>query len=165
VPPGDRPATSDRARPGEVGDPDEIRLEVPADGRFARVVRVAVSAVAVRAGQPVSVVEDLRLALDEALILLLRRIPRPVAAIEHQPADGPTTGTTATSDGPTLVLTMWAGRDPLHLELALRPPPPSRPEGEADVEAGERFDELVPQRVQVIHVDPTAGVVELAVGG
>lgn len=50
---------------------DEILLEVPATGPYARITRVAASAVALRLGIPVRVIEDLRLAVDEALVLLL----------------------------------------------------------------------------------------------
>ena len=50
---------------------DEIRLEVPAQPEYGRLARVTVAGLAVRLGFSHTAVEDLRLALDEALILLL----------------------------------------------------------------------------------------------
>ena len=70
-PGGELPAPGELTRPTGASD-DEVRLEVPAESTFARVVRIAVSALAVRRGFSVSVVEDLRIAVDESLILLLR---------------------------------------------------------------------------------------------
>jgi hypothetical protein len=139
-------------------EPDEIRLEVPADARFARVARVAVAAAAVRIGLDVTVVEDLRIALDESLILLLRRIP---------PADATAEGDPPPSASPVLSLTLLARRHDLAVRLELEPPPPpaSATDTGDDVEhdaATARFDELLPPRVQAVRVDPEAGVVHLA---
>jgi hypothetical protein len=51
---------------------DEIRLVLPADPGYSRVARVAASGLGVRLGLRLSEVEDLRIAVDETLILLLR---------------------------------------------------------------------------------------------
>jgi len=51
---------------------DEIRLTIPARHEYARIARVGVAALALRLGFDYSEVEELRLAVDEALILLLR---------------------------------------------------------------------------------------------
>lgn len=50
---------------------DEIRLEVPAQPTYGRLARVTVAGLALRLGFSHTAVEDLRLAVDEALILLL----------------------------------------------------------------------------------------------
>lgn len=133
-----------RARPS---DADDVRLEVPADARFARVARVAVSAVAVRLGLDVTVVEDLRIAVDESLILLLRQVP----AEPPEP-----------EDPASLVLTIHAVPDDLRIDLELQPVPPRRPVTADDRDALSRFEELVPPRVSVTDVEPAAGSVQLA---
>lgn len=50
---------------------DEIRLDLPASGPYARIARVAASALALRLRAPARMIEDLRLAVDEAVVLLL----------------------------------------------------------------------------------------------
>jgi hypothetical protein len=50
---------------------DEIRLVLPADPQYGRVARVAVQGLGVRLGLHSRDVEDLRIAVDETLILLL----------------------------------------------------------------------------------------------
>jgi hypothetical protein len=54
----------------------EIRLEVPAQPEYGRLARVTVAGLGLRLGFTYSEVEDLRLALDEALIALLDDGPR-----------------------------------------------------------------------------------------
>jgi hypothetical protein len=49
-----------------------IRLVVPADPDYSRVARTAAAGLALRLGFTYPAIEDLRLAIDEALILLLR---------------------------------------------------------------------------------------------
>lgn len=123
-------------------DGDQIRLEVPADPRFARVARVAVSSLAVRLGFDVSLVEDLRIAVDEALVLLLRDLP----SSDPTPESAPEATT-------TVVMTLTARADDVEVELRLEPPPPphadvdlsDRPNGLDD--PLERFSELLPPRV------------------
>lgn len=50
---------------------DQVRLSLPARHEYTRVARIAVSALALRLGFTYREVEDLRLAIDESLILLL----------------------------------------------------------------------------------------------
>lgn len=50
---------------------DEIRLEIPAQPEYGRLARVTVAGLALRLGFAHTEVEDLRLAVDEGLILLL----------------------------------------------------------------------------------------------
>jgi hypothetical protein len=51
---------------------DEIRLVLPAESRYGRLARITVSNLALRLGFTYRAVEDLRLAVDESIILLLR---------------------------------------------------------------------------------------------
>jgi hypothetical protein len=51
---------------------DQIRLVLPADPNYGRVARVAVQGLAGRLGLPARAVQDLRIAVDETLVLLLR---------------------------------------------------------------------------------------------
>ncbi|HEY5859619.1 MAG TPA: anti-sigma regulatory factor [Actinomycetota bacterium] len=55
----------------EPSDGDQIRLSLPARHEYARVARIAIAALAPRLGFTYREVEDLRLAIDESLILLL----------------------------------------------------------------------------------------------
>lgn len=50
---------------------DEIRLVIPAHHAYGRIARIATAALALRLGFSYREVQDLRLAIDEALILLL----------------------------------------------------------------------------------------------
>lgn len=120
-----------------------VKLRVPADSSYARVVRVAVGAYAVRLGAPVRVVEDLRLAVDEALILVLA-----VLGAGHDTTDI------------TLMLALDHDEhtDEITVELRTEPLPPSVSAGP---DALARFHELVPDGVAVIAVDPPTGRVVL----
>lgn len=60
-----------RAR-DEPRDARAVRLVLPADHAWGRVARTAVAGLALRLGFSYPQIEDLRLAVDEALILLLR---------------------------------------------------------------------------------------------
>jgi hypothetical protein len=51
---------------------DEIRLVLPADPRYGRVARVAATGIGMRMGLDWPDIQDLGLALDETVILLLR---------------------------------------------------------------------------------------------
>jgi len=51
---------------------DQIRLVIPADPGYGRLARITVSGLARRLGFSYRSIEDLRLAIDEAVILLLR---------------------------------------------------------------------------------------------
>jgi hypothetical protein len=55
-----------------MADDPSIRLTLPADPEYGRVARTAVAGLALRLGFPYLAIEDLRLAIDETLILLLR---------------------------------------------------------------------------------------------
>jgi hypothetical protein len=163
VPQGSHAATIDDDgddRDGGDGDrertvPDRISLRLPADGRYSRVARVAVSAVAVRLGLGPRVIEDLRIALDEALILLLRRV-------------SPIGDDAAGADGtlPHLHLVFEAGDDSMAIEVGLDPRPhPSDADRSAqrdDLDALHRFEELLPPRIVARRVAPAEGVVVLA---
>ena len=129
-------------------DADLVVLRVPADPGYARVVRLAVSAYAVRLRLVPAEIEDLRLAVDEALILLLGRR-----------SDGRGPQAQAHSE-PMVTLTLDApgGHPPVLVGLRLDPTPTTGPD---DPSALARFSELIPAGVGVRAVDATAGVVEL----
>lgn len=59
-----------RSQPTTTGD--RIKLVLPAEGAYGRVARIAVSSLALRLGFGFDAVEDLRLAVDETIVLLLR---------------------------------------------------------------------------------------------
>ena len=122
-----------------------VFLRVPADARYARVVRIAVSAFAVRLHLPAAAVEDLRLAADEALVLLLG------AATDDATDDG--------TDA-NVVVSLEARDDelPVLLRLQLDPEPAT---SDDDPAALARFRELVPSTMAVDRVDRGAGRVEL----
>ena len=120
-------------------------LRVPADARYARVVRIAVSAFAVRLHLPAAAVEDLRLAADEALVLLL-------GARTEDDSD-------EAADA-NVVVSLEARDDRLPVLLRLQLDP--QPRGSADDPAAlARFRELVPATMAVDRVDRGAGRVEL----
>ena len=125
-------------------DHDLVVLRVPADPRYARVVRVAVSAFAVRLGLVPAAVEDLRLAVDEALILLM-------GSSEGEGADG---------HGPTIVVTLDADGDrpPVSVEMHLDPAPKA---GEPDASARSRFEEIIPADVSIEALDQLRGRIAL----
>lgn len=130
-----------------------VFLRVPADARYARVVRIAVSAFAVRLHLPATAVEDLRLAADEALVLLL------AAATDGSAADEPTAAPGTATDAAVVVsLEALGDRPPVLLRLQLDPPPVA---GDDDPSALARFRELVPEAMVVDRVDRGAGRIEL----
>jgi len=135
-------------------DRDLVVLRVPADPGYARVARVAVSAYAVRLGLPPADIEDLRLAVDEALILLM-------GAARPFPRDDPGADDGAPrSDRPDVVISLDAEGDhpPMSVDLRLDPPPPS---GDPDESARSRFEEIMPPGVTVVLVDQHLGRVSL----
>ncbi len=135
------------APPPPVDDRDRIELRVPADARYARVVRVAISAYGLRLGLAPTAIDDLRLALDEALILLLGSTPGP----DGDGSDPELSSIVVTLDldaaGPTVVLDLRA--EP---ELTVAVPDPA---------ARSRFEEILPTGVQVDASTSTAGRVTL----
>ena len=56
-------------------DASEILLRVPARAPYARIVRVGAAALALRHGMSFGEIDDLRLAIDEAMIVLLDGLP------------------------------------------------------------------------------------------
>lgn len=54
-----------------MSDREEARLVLPGAARYARVARVAASALALRAGLGITRAEDVRLAIDEVMEILL----------------------------------------------------------------------------------------------
>ena len=52
--------------------PEQIRLALPAEPEYGRLARITSSALAVRLGFSAAEIEDLRLAVDETVIFLLR---------------------------------------------------------------------------------------------
>lgn len=61
---------------------DEIVLRVPASAIYARIVRVAAAAVALRQGMSFTEIDELRAAMDQATELLLEQPAPDAAAIE-----------------------------------------------------------------------------------
>src|SRR4051794_23708174 len=51
---------------------DRIRLVLPAEPDYGRIARVAAASLAVRLGLTFAAIEELRIAIDETVILLLR---------------------------------------------------------------------------------------------
>lgn len=125
-------------------------LRVPADARYARVVRIAVSAFAVRLRLPAAAVEDLRLAADEALVLLL--------GATAGPATGGASIDEATDASVVVTLEALDDRPPVLLRLQLDPAPEASGD---DPAALARFRELVPTTMVVDGVDRATGRVEL----
>jgi len=133
------------ARP-TADDHDLVVLRVPAEPRYARVLRIAVSAYAVRLGLLPAAVEDLRLAVDEALILLL-------GSTVADEAEGKSAGSTI-----VLALDADGDRPPVSVEMRLEPDPDRV---EADPSALSRFEEIVPSGVAIAAVDQRHGRVAL----
>ena len=135
--------------PPVADDADRVVLRVPADARYARVVRVAVSAFGVRLGLLPTAVGDLRLAVDEALILLL-------GGFDPDP-DGSTEADVA------VVLDVERPSDALVVELSLSETSSPRTASVAPGadDALDRFHELIPTGITVVAVDRAAGHVTL----
>lgn len=58
-------------------DTDVISLTIPSAARFVRLARIGIASLARRKGMSVRSIDDLRLAVDEAFMLLLGDIDRP----------------------------------------------------------------------------------------
>ncbi|WP_426566054.1 ATP-binding protein [Angustibacter sp. McL0619] len=58
---------------GPAGSPDVVELEVPASAAYVAVVRTATAGLAARFDLTLDRIEDLRIAIDEACTLLIRR--------------------------------------------------------------------------------------------
>ena len=123
-----------------------------------RVVRVAVSAYAVRLGLPPTAVEDLRLAVDEALILLLGTAGAPDGAESDDHHGSGTTDPRATDPAIVVTLDSDGHSPPVAIVLQLEPGPDG---DDRDTAALARFEELIPVGVAVDVVDPGLGRVAL----
>ena len=66
------PPAGDDRRADDERAPDVIRLVLPAEPDYGRIARIAVSSLALRLGLTFAQNEDLRIAVDETVILLLR---------------------------------------------------------------------------------------------
>lgn len=73
TPPASDDPTADAAAPDDESPVEIIKLSLPATGPYGRIARMSGAALALRRGLSLAAVEDLRLAIDEALILLLDR--------------------------------------------------------------------------------------------
>lgn len=155
---------------------DRIRLVLPADPAYGRIARIAVSSVALRLGVPYPVVEDLRLAVDEAVILLLRPDAGPdagpdavpgsvneaaVAPSHDRPRVDEPTGDTSTA---TLTVELVIGPDALSIEVRRQPAGPHDPSTEtveAEAAARRRFEEIVAGTVDHVAVSDDGSTVHL----
>ena len=118
-----------------MGD-ETIRLSLPADPEYGRVARTAAAALALRLGFAYTEIEELRLAIDEMLILLLRPEGAPgVVTLEFEPTD----------TGVTIEATTTAGADQAWVDTGGRA----------------RFEELVAPMVDAWEIDDDATGVRL----
>ena len=60
-----------------MADGDRVVLTVPAQGEFARTVRVTAAELASRAGMDIDGIEDVRLAVEEAFVFAAERLMGP----------------------------------------------------------------------------------------
>jgi hypothetical protein len=126
--------------PGEQNDPghtgDQIRLVLPAEPEYGRIARVAASSLALRLGLSFSEIEDLRLAVDETIILLLRP--------EGSSGD--------------ICIEFTIENDALVIDAST-----TAGAGQAWIDAGarRRFDEIVAETVDVHDVDEQAAHIHL----
>jgi hypothetical protein len=115
-----------------------IRLALPADPDYGRVARTAAAGLALRLGFSYGAIEDLRLAIDETLILLLRPdTPAEKLVVVFEPTDG------------GLVIDARTGPDTVLAGL------------EPDAAALRRFERLVKPIVDAWSVDDDAHHVHL----
>ncbi len=128
-------------------DLDRVRLRVPADPGYARLVRVATAAMALRLDLPREAVADLRLAVDEALVLLLI----------------PVEASWSTNDDVSVEVELRPEGAGMCVVISLDPPEPiaGRENDETWREALSRFHELVPPGVTIARAGADAGLVEL----
>ena len=120
---------------------DEIVLRVPARAPYARIVRVGAAALALRQGMSFTDIDDLRLAIDEALILLLDSL---------HPAAQPDAG-----EGAEISCLFRVSKDSFEFE--------AKRTDEAGIPAGaiDRFDELARDLVDNYDLDPAKGWLRL----
>jgi serine/threonine-protein kinase RsbW len=115
---------------------DRIRLVLPAEPDYGRIARVAASSLALRLGFSFAEIEDLRLAVDEMVILLMRPEGAPGAiSIEFQ----------IEADALVIEARSTAGEDQTWLDTGAR----------------HRFDQLVSETVDEHEVNEAANTVRL----
>lgn len=119
---------------------DEIRLVLPADPIYGHIARIAMTRLALQCGLGRAATEDLRIAVDETLIFLLR----PTEETDH---DGATDATTDAT-GVTILFTVAPDRltvDAISTggDTVARRDDPAR----------ERFAEIVDDTVDAFSVD------------
>lgn len=112
-----------------MSDTDEVALQVPARPEFGRVIRVGGAALALRQGLSFNEIDELRLAVDEAVILLLDGVP---------------------SDA-HIAATFRFEPEQLELELISSKP------GTFTNDAVARFNDLTAGLLSDVTVDPTSG--------
>lgn len=127
---------------------DEIRLAIPAQSEYGRLARVTVAGLALRLGFSHTEVEDLRLAVDEGLILLLD-------GTEEAGGTGASPGTGAAADG-EIEATYRLLDDAIEVELDADLP---RSVPKPSAAATERFQTMVADLVDVAVADPAKRVV------
>lgn len=125
---------------------DEIRLAIPAQSEYGRLARVTVAGLALRLGFSHTEVEDLRLAVDEGLILLLDGT---------EEAGGPGGAGPSADDG-EIEATYRLLDDAIEVELDADLPRSVPKPGAA---ATERFQTMVADLVDVAVADPAKRVV------
>lgn len=114
---------------------DHIRLALPADAEYGRIARIAAAGLALRMGFSYREIEDLRLAVDEAIILLLR----------HDDGLGTMTIEFEPSPDQLVIDVTTAARDDLS----------------ADDEARDRFATIVGEVIDEYEIDEPEGRVRL----
>ena len=125
----------------EAATADEIVLRVPARAPYARIVRVGAAALALRQGMSFTDIDDVRLAIDEALILLLDSL---------HPAAQPEAG-----EGAEIACLFRIDKGSFEFE--------AKRTDEAGMQAGaiDRFDELARDLVDSYDLDPAKGWLRL----
>lgn len=121
--------------PSEVID-DEIRLVLPAQPEYGRIARITASSLALRLAFTFPQIEDLRLAVDEVVILLLR----------------------PEGDVGTITLTFRVGEDRLEVDAVTTA---GDRQAWLDQAAVHRFEELVADTVDAYSLDEEARRVHL----
>ena len=110
------------------GPIDEVLLRIPAQPEYGRIVRVGGAALGIRQGLSFTEIDDLRLAIDEAVILLL----------DGSDADEPT----------ELVTTFRFGDGRLEMEMHVGAATGLR------ADAVDRFDEICSPLIDDYDIDP-----------
>ncbi len=109
---------------------DQVQLELPASPQYGRVARIAAAHLALRRGFSLTEIDDLRLVMDEAAVMLLD---------PQLPAD-------------RLEITYSVGGDTVSVEAQVV----SRIDAELSAESVERFGFLVGDLVDSYTIDPSA---------